>query len=72
MTALGSNLLNVLLEIKDKVDGLIKNAKKMENIEDETLEKAIDLINEILRMLDDLGDRLIGLAEEEEEEEESI
>ncbi len=72
MTALGSDLLNVLLEIKDKVDGLIKNAKKMENIEDETLEKAIDLINEILRMLDDLGDRLIGLAEEEEEEEESI
>jgi len=72
VTALGSNLLNVLLEIKDKVDGLIKNAKKMENIEDETLEKAIDLINEILRMLDDLGDRLIGLAEEEEEEEESI
>ncbi len=69
---MGSNLLNVLLEIKDKVDGLIKNAKKMENIEDETLEKAIDLINEILRMLDDLGDRLIGLAEEEEEEEESI
>jgi len=69
---LGSDLLNVLLEIKDKVDGLIKNAKKMENIEDETLEKAIDLINEILRMLDDLGDRLIGLAEEEEEEEESI
>jgi len=72
VTALGSDLLNVLLEIKDKVDGLIKNAKKMENIEDETLEKAIDLINEILRMLDDLGDRLIGLAEEEEEEEESI
>lgn|GEM_PF-6555689 len=69
---MGSDLLNVLLEIKDKVDGLIKNAKKMENIEDETLEKAIDLINEILRMLDDLGDRLIGLAEEEEEEEESI
>ena len=65
-------LNNKLLEIKDKVDGLIKNAKKMENIEDETLEKAIDLINEILRMLDDLGDRLIGLAEEEEEEEESI
>ncbi|MCR8487798.1 MAG: hypothetical protein NDP22_05280 [Crenarchaeota archaeon] len=65
-----SDLLNSLRELRNKVYELIESAKNVESVDDKVLAEAIDLINEIVRKLDDLGDMLLGLTEGEEEEEE--
>ncbi|MCR8454572.1 MAG: hypothetical protein NDP13_06265 [Crenarchaeota archaeon] len=65
-----SDLLNSLRELRNKVYELIESAKNVESIDDKVLAEAIDLINEIVKKLDDLGDMLLGLTEGEEEEEE--
>ncbi|MCR8455959.1 MAG: hypothetical protein NDP09_06535 [Crenarchaeota archaeon] len=65
-----SDLLNSLRELRSKVYELIESAKNVESIDDKVLAEAIDLINEIVKKLDDLGDMLLGLTEGEEEEEE--
>lgn len=67
-----SALINSLKELRDKVDELLKNVKSAGNLDENVIGEAIDLINYIIRRLDELGDTLLGFTEGEVEEDEEL
>ena len=61
-------LIKKLDKILSLIDEALQIASKIEEIDDEEINKVIEQINSAIRKLDKIGDLVVGLAEIEEEE----
>jgi len=59
-------LINTLKTVHTKIKHALDIAKKIEDVDEETVNKVVNLVNEITRMADDVADYIMGLAETEE------
>ena len=59
-------LINTLETAYTKIKHALDIAKKIEDVDEETVNKVVNLVNEITRMADDVADYIMGLAETEE------
>lgn len=61
-------LIKKLNKVLDFIEEALQIASKIEEIDDEEINKVIEQINSAIRKLDRIGDLVVGLAEIEEEE----
>ncbi len=60
------DIVSILEDVRSKMKTALDLAKNIEEIDEDTVNKVVNLINEIVRMADKVADYVIGLLESEE------
>ena len=62
----GGKIVEDLESVYSKLKAILEKAKKSEDIDEESVNKIVNLVNEIVRIADHIADVVIGFLESEE------